>query len=181
MTHYHELTKADVAALRQCDQISVHYAANDPSVNACVAFKRLERRENDPFGDTERRHAIGDGSNIGMAYRYDAAERNAHARCFALVSNYASQHTPEASALATLRVGDAIAWEFAPDAGSNGYAAVHGLHIDELILRVRRGGKDHASWTLATCCCPSNSARMVKGVADSESYKRDAQRVRENV
>jgi hypothetical protein len=178
---YYELTKADVAALRQCDHVSVHYSANDPSVTACVAYKRLERKESDPFGDTERRVSIGNGACIGMAYRYDAAERNAQARCFAMVSLYASQHTPESSAIATLRVGDAIAWEFSPDAGSNGYAAERDLHIDELILRVRRGGRDHASWTMATCCCPNNSARMVKGVADSESYKRDAQRARENV
>lgn len=178
---YYELTKADVAALKQCDQISVHFSALDPSVNACVAFKRIERKDSDPFGDTERRHTIGAGDNIGLAYRYDIQERCAQARCFALVPNYANQHTPEASAIATLRVGDAIAWEFAPDAGSNGYAAMHDLHIDELILRVRRNGQPHASWTMAACCCPNNSARMVKNVPDSEAYKRDAQRTRENV
>lgn len=146
-----------------------------------MAFKRLERKENDPFGETERRHLVGDGRNIGMQSRWDATDRYAMARAFALVSNYANQHTPEASAIATLRVGDAIAWEFAPDAGSNGYAAAADLHIDELILRVRRGDKAVASWIMETCCCPNNSARMVKNVENSEGYKRDAQRVRDNV
>ena len=146
-----------------------------------MAFKRLERKENDPFGETERRHLVGDGRNIGMQSRWDATDRYAMARAFALVSTNADSAYAGGFGDCLVGVGDAIAWEFAPDAGSNGYAAAADLHIDELILRVRRGDKAVASWIMETCCCPNNSARMVKNVENSEGYKRDAQRVRDNV
>lgn len=175
-TSYHELTKADVAALRQCDTVSVHYSAIDPSVTGIVCTKRLERKETEPFADTERRVTIGAGAPpVGVAYCYD--RDFTRARCFALVYNYPSQHDQTSSVIATLRAGDSVAFEFYPDAGSNGYCAEAGLHIDRLYLRVRRNGKDHASWCLTSGCSLDNSSRMCRDIPNSKSYESDRRRL----
>lgn len=179
---YHELTKADVAALRQCDNISIHLRASNPDQNAVRASKRLERKEGAPFADTERTVFIGpSGADAPVAMQHQYDRDTTQAQCFGHLYSYPSQHCETSSIMRTLRAGDEVCFVFWPDAGTNGYAAAAGLHVDRLYLRVRRDGRDHANWQLDEGCCPSNSARMVRGVPNSASYERDAERARSNV
>jgi hypothetical protein len=78
-----------------------------------------------------------------------------------------------------LRADDEITFRFYPDAHTNGYVAMGGLHADALYLDVRREGKVIARWELDISITPANSARMCRGVPNAESYARDASEARQ--
>lgn len=163
------LTKDDVTAFRRADDLCVHL---DSKFSRVRLIKRKGYNAK-PF-ETDQEYVLENASVVMEGFRAKQALESGAAKCFAMVRFYHDQHTPESAAVKTLRVGDELVFEFHPDHHTNGYIAVAGLHSDTMMLRVRRDGKTVANWELETSTCPSNSARMCRGVPDSDSYARDA-------
>lgn len=165
----YKLTKIDLAALRQCDSIVVHFkGAGESSVKA---IKRARTSERDPFA-ADQHHTIAAPVNCRHVYGVPA---HTHAEAFGHISVYHGQTTPVGSILAVLRVGDQIGFEFYPEAHSNGYLIDAGLYGDVLNLHVTRG-KQRLVFEIDHCNSPNNSARMVRGVADAPERKRRLER-----
>jgi hypothetical protein len=175
---YYELTKFDVAALAQCDTLSVHLSNSGGAEAPRVwATKRIEKTERNPFAqDADHHMAVPVRINTGLGYGH--ALDTAEARCWAYLTNYKSTECHVASVLRTLRAGDAIAFEFYPDSGSTRALAQSGFHGDSLRLIVeRKGRKDGATRDLFEMCrsvAPDNSARMCKGIPSPAWYLDDA-------
>ncbi len=157
------LTRTDLIALRKADSLCVHLGKN----TMVRAIKRADCGE--PFA-RDLEHIIP--AEVG--FENIRGRDNAAAECFAMVNLYPSQKHSAVLILRTLREGDELTFSFYPDAHSNGYMAAAGLHGDALMLHVRRDGKQIAHWELCSSCCPSNSARMVRNVPDTESYHNSA-------
>jgi hypothetical protein len=170
------LTKTDIAALRKCDDICVHLGARHPE-GLVRAIKRKGYGNTDPFA-TDIEHIVTAKVEIDTLRGRQALETGG-VECFAMIGVYHSQHTGQSSILKTLRAEDELTFRFYPDAHTNGYVAMGGLHADVLYLDVRRDGKIIARWELDISICPSNSARMCRGVPNSESYARDASEARQ--
>ena len=169
------LTKQDTAAIRAADDITVHLNERHP--NGLVQL--VKRRDyNKPFSE-DQYHQL----SAEVYLRRDGMRAREVANgieCFAMRGIYHSQRTAISIILKSLRVGDELRFEFRPDAHSNGYIARANLHGDALYLDVYRGGKHIANWCIETSVCPSNSARMVRGVPDSDSYASMAADARRN-
>jgi hypothetical protein len=169
------LTKTDITALRKCDAICVHLDSHHPAGLVRV-IKRKDYNSTNPLED-DKEHIIT--APVGFATWRGCDELKAgHARCFATVSLYHNQRHTAVNIIATLREGDEISFKFYPDAHSNGYCAMSGLHADSLYLNVRRSNGKVYQWELTSSICPSNSARMCQGIADSESYRNDGREAR---
>lgn len=169
------LTKLELAALRQCDALCVHLSKDFTAVRA---IKRNPKTEKEPFAQDQEQLITAD---VGLETLRGREElESGRVKCFAHISLYPNQKHTSWLILQTLRVGDELTFNFYPDAHTNGYIAAAGLHGDALYLNVRRKGKTVARWSLAHSICPTNTARMVTGVPDSESYTRDAERVRKS-
>jgi hypothetical protein len=165
------LTKTDVTALRKCDDICVHLNSKSPG-GLVRAIKRKGYGNPDPFA-TDLEHIVTAKVEIDTLRGRRALEAG-DVHCFAMIGVFHSQHTGESSILKTLRANDEITFRFYPDAHTNGYVAMGGLHADALYMDVRRDGKVIARWELDISIMPANSARMCRGVPNSESYSRDA-------
>ncbi len=162
------LTKSDIKALRTADCLCVHLG----KTNVVRAIKRNPKTETNPFAvDVEHLVTADVGLDTLRGKEKLAAER---VQCFAMINLYHSQKHTSALILRTLREGDEIAFRFYPDGYTNGYLAMAGLHGDCLHLYVRRQAKTVAVWDIAHSICPTNTARMVRGVPDSDHYARDA-------
>jgi|SRR5215467_2152467 len=168
------LTKLDIVALRKMDTLLVAFQPNRDEKTLVHCIKRADKSA-DPFAQ-EARHVIpAKVTCLGDFPTRDVSR----AQCWAHVSVYPSQHCHASSLLATLRAGDAIAFDFQPDYHSNGYVARAGLHADVLLMYVYRGDetmrKLHAVVELDHGIAPDgNSARMVRGVASSDWYHKSA-------
>lgn len=173
-----QLTKLDIAALRHADDLTVHLSAKTPD-GLVRLIQRKRPDERNPFAqDVEHLLSV----EVSMAtHRGQEALKAGNAQCFAMVGLYRSQNTPAWCALRTLRADDEIEFQFHPDYHTNGYVAMAGLHADSLVLTVRRDGKTIAHWEIATSICPVNSARMCRGVPNSETYNSDAAEARKVV
>jgi hypothetical protein len=169
------LTKFDVAAIRHADALSVHLSSRNPE-GLVRAVKRHQRTEKDPYAQ-DVAHTI-DAAVVLDTMRGQEELKNGQAQFFASVGLYHSQHCHASAVLRTLRAGDDISFRFYPDGHTNQYIAAAGLHGDLLKLQVRRNGKLIADWELTTSICPNNSARMCRGVPNSEHYARDAENAR---
>jgi hypothetical protein len=169
------LTKIDVAALRKCDDICVHLGARHPD-GLVRAIKRKGYGNPDPFA-TDIEHIVTAKVEIDTLRGRQALEAG-DVQCFAMIGVYHSQHTGQSSILKTLRAGDEITFRFYPDAHTNGYVAMGGLHADVLYMDVRRDGKTVARWELDISITPANSARMCRGVPNSEHYNEEAESAR---
>lgn len=168
------LTKLDLAALRRCDRLVVRI--DGPDETAVHAIKEPERDSTDPFA-RDVYHVIPAPVRMTGIMGGVTNDIKRHARCFSMMSLYRSQVNNISSAINTLKTGDKIAFYFYSDYGSNGYAAKAGLHVDALELHVWRGDKKVAEFVIDFGCTPNNSARMIKGVPDSDWYKRSADMV----
>jgi hypothetical protein len=168
------LTKDDIHAIRRANDICVHLGKRHQT--GLVRLIKRKGYDAKPF-DTDQEYVL-DNVHVTMETSLGkTALDSGAAECFAMAGIYHDQHTPISNVLKTLRVGDDLTFSFHPDGHCNGYVAAAGLHADVLYLDVRRDGK-RLRWELATSICPSNSARMCHGVPSSESYERDADRVR---
>jgi hypothetical protein len=168
------LTKDDIHAIRNADDICVHLGSHNPQ--GLVRLIKRKPYNAKPF-ETDKEHVLQDVRVTMETIRgVDAVERGV-AECFAMAGIYHDQGTPVSSILKTLRVGDELTFSFYPDGHCNGYIAAAGLHADILYLRVTRNGKRH-TWELTTSICATNSARMCRGVPDADSYAKDAERAR---
>jgi hypothetical protein len=165
----HILTKIDIAALKHADYLTVRFDGSDNSKSAVSAIKRAHKTEQDPFA-TDQYHTI---SAPIMVHGYDYKPAS-HVTCWEMLSLYYAQGGHVESVIGTLRAGDGVRFEFYPDYHSNGYMAKAGLHGDALRLHVTRGDKRFATWELAAQGCPDNSARMCKGIGQTERYKQQA-------
>lgn len=169
------LTKTDIAAIRAANDLCIHLNRRHP--NGLVRLIKRKSYNAKPF-ETDQEYTI-EGATVAMAtLRGKESIEQGNVECFAMVGLYHDQHSHASCILKTLRADDEIMFSFYPDAHTNGYVAMGGLHADTLYLRVRRDGKTIADWELQTSICPSNSARMCRGVPDSESYKKDAEEAR---
>jgi hypothetical protein len=169
------LTKLDIAALRRCDDICVHLGSRHPE-GLVRAIKRKGYGNTDPFA-TDIEHIVTAKVAIDTLRGRRAMEAGG-VECFAMIGVYIPQHTGQSAILKTLRADDEITFRFYPDAHTNGYVAMGGLHADVLYLDVRRDGKTIARWQLAISICPANSARMCRGVPNSEHYSAEAESAR---
>lgn len=167
------LSKDDISAFRKANDMCVHL---DKSGGRVRLIKRKPLWGAKPF-ETDTEYRVENATVTLEGYRHRDALDNG-ATCFASVSFYHDQHTPESAIVRTLRAGDEITFTFHPDHHTNGYVAAVGLHADSLFLRVRRDGSTVANWEIETTICPSNSARMCRGVPDSETYAQDAAEAR---
>jgi hypothetical protein len=169
------LTKTDIAALRKANDLTVHLSSKTPQ-GLVRAIKRKRTSEQDPFAqDVE--HIVTAKVEL-HDFRGQEQLKNGSAQFFAMCGIYHGQVTHVSSVIKTLRAGDEITFRFWPDAHTNGYVAMSSLHADVLYLDVRRNGKRVASWELDVSICPSNSARMCRGIPNSEHYERDGQEAR---
>jgi hypothetical protein len=181
----YQLTAIDIAAMRKCDRVVIVFNESQNNLRrTCVVLtKEARRSERDTFAQ-EIDHALEECpvriENHGIFAGELAA---ANVTAFALLYTYHNQRDHEASVLRTLRAGDVIAFRFYADCHTNGYIAAAGLHGDALFLDVERGeGKARRSFTfeMHSSVCPNNSARMVRGLAESDGYRRDGARCRAN-
>jgi hypothetical protein len=167
------LTKMDIAAIRQSDDICVHLNARHP--NGLVRL--IKRRDyNKPFSEDKEHILTATAKLDGL--RGQAELQRGEVECFAMAGIYHGQHAQVSLALRSLHLGDEVTFSFYPDGHTNGYLAAAGLHGDLLYMYVRRNGKTVARWELQSSVCPSNSARMCRGIPNSENYDRDAEEAR---
>lgn len=159
MTEFHTLTKMDIAALRQCDQLIVR---RDPDA-LVYATKKIAKQVNNPFASDEAVYTIAAPVRFAESWRRDTT----HARAFELLYNYTNQVTPFGCILATLKVGDAIEFVFCADAHSSQAMREAGWHADALQLMVRRAGKLVAQWDLSVSVMRDGPSRMVKGTVET--------------
>lgn len=154
------LTKADLAALRQCDRaIFKTDRASERGQIRCVK----EVRAAGPFHDREREHLIeceARGNVYGDNGLTDChALRDTGRRAFALLQNYNHDAHPFGTFAALARPGDIVRLKWC-GSGSNQYEKDAGLHHDSLTVEVRRG-KHRFAFLLDSSVCPDNSARMI--------------------
>jgi hypothetical protein len=150
----YELTKIDIAALRHADHIVAWLDCNGVVGSKFEAVKRAEKTEKNPFA-TDIRHEIPAPVRT---------HGNAAWSCVESVSLFPSQACQASSALATLRVGDAIALEFYPDSHTTQALREAGFHGDAFNLHIHRKGKLVATFELGSRTCQDNSARMCKQI-----------------
>jgi hypothetical protein len=165
------LTKADIAAIRNAEDIVIHL--NHKSPNGTVKLvKRADRQI--PF-DADKDWTLSANVIIGgyASYSDTKSMKAGEVSCFAMIGIYHEQGHHVSSILKTLRVGDELSFVFIPDWGCNGYLAKHGLHCDVLALEIRRKHgeriKTH-SFNLDKSTCEDNTARMIRGVAPSKAW-----------
>ncbi|MGY3615693.1 hypothetical protein [Bradyrhizobium sp. USDA 10063] len=169
------LTKNDIAAIRAADDICIHLGSRHPK-----GLVRLIKRKgwNAKAFETDQEYVLENAwVTMETTGGRDALERGV-AECFAMAGIYHGQRAPVSSILKTLRAGDEITFSFYPDGHTNGYVAAAGLHADILYLHVRRNGK-RQTWEFDVSVCPSNSARMCRGVPNGDGYERMAAERRE--
>jgi hypothetical protein len=165
------LTKTDIAAIRRADDLVIHLNPRHPA--GLVRLIKRKPYNAKPF-ETDQEYVL-EGVTVSIdGYKAKAALEAGAVQCFDSVGIYPDQNTPVSNVLKTLRAGDEIEFCFHPDYHCNGYVAAAGLHADSLILIVRRNGKRHAQWELASQVCADNSARMCRGAPNSESYHQSA-------
>lgn len=155
----YELTKIDIAALRHADHIVAWLDCNGVVGSKFEAVKRAEKTEKNPFA-TDVRHEIA----APVRCHHDYRDENATWSCVESVSLFPSQACQASSALATLRVGDAIALEFYPDSDTTQALREHGFHGDVFNLHIHRKGKLVATFELGSCTSQDNSVRMCKRI-----------------
>jgi hypothetical protein len=168
------LTKNDIHALRHAHDICVHLNARHP-----LGLVRLIKRkpyDAKPF-ETDQEHVLTAVVKL-YGHRGRNELENGSAHFFAMRGIYHNQHTALSYLLKALRAGDELEFTFWPDAHTNGYVAMSGLHADVLYMRAYRKGRVSFDVEIETSICPSNSARMCKGVPNSEIYERDAEQAR---
>jgi hypothetical protein len=169
------LTKLDIAAIRHADDMCVHLNARHPT-GLVRLIQRRRITERDPFAQ-DKEHVLTATVEL-HGFRGKKELEAGHAECFAMAGFYHNQYTSASLAMKSLRVGDEVTFAFWPDAHTNGYVAAARLHADVLYMHVRRNGKTIARWQIESSVCPSNSARMCKGIPNSETYERDAEEAR---
>jgi hypothetical protein len=165
------LTKNDISAIRNANDICVHLGKHNPS--GLVRLIKRKAYNAKPF-ETDQEHVLEGVKVTAETGSAQTALENGAAEFFAMAGIYHDQGTPVSNILKSLRVGDELTFSFYPDGHSNGYVAASGLHADILYLYVYREGKRRTTWELAHSICPSNSARMCRGVPNSDYYDRDA-------
>jgi hypothetical protein len=153
----YELTKLDIAALRQADYIVAWLDCNGVVGSKFQAVKRAVKTEKNPFA-TDVVHEIA----APVRCRYDYRDENATWSCVESVTFYRSSPCPAGSAIATLRAGDAITLEFYPDSHTTQALREAGFHGDAFNLHIHRKDKHVATFELRSSICQDNTARMCK-------------------
>lgn len=161
----YELTKLDIAALRACDTLSVQYAKDGGTV---YATKEIAKTERNPFAQDVQHYM-----EAPVSVRVYRGEDTTDARAWGHMRLYRGQPCESRSALATLRAGDKIAFEFAAGAHSTDAILAAGFHGDTLRIRVRRKGQtDYQNDDLFTLTSRvgQNGHRMVMGLAPARKF-----------
>jgi hypothetical protein len=171
MAEQHILTKDDIHAIRNANDICIHLGARHP--NGLVRLIKRKPYNGKPF-ETDQEYELGATVTFETSEGRRALESGS-ASCFAMEGIYHSQRSPVSSILNTLKVGDHLTFSFWPDAHSNAYVAAAGLHADALYLHVRDTKGKRKSWELSNRVCTNNSARMCRGVPSGRSYEQAAE------
>lgn len=177
-----KLTPLDIAAMRAADRLVVIFNPSNERMRSTGVrlVKEARKSEKTPFPQ-EQEHTLD--CQVSIRGQYDAAGMN-RLGAFAMIGLYHNQSTPESSILRHLRAGDEIAFEFHPDMHTNGYVAAAGLHADVLLLMVDRGeGKNRKRFTfeIDSQISPNHESRMIRGLTETDSYRRDGARCRREV
>lgn len=130
----YELTKMDVAAIRACDSLTVRYSSTDGAT--VWVEKEIPKTPANPFAQNAT-HALDAPVSV-YVYR---GEDTSQWRAYGHTRIYRGQRCEARSALATLRVGDRISFEFAAGAHSTDAILAAGFYGDVLRLIVRRKGQ----------------------------------------
>ena len=155
-----KLTKQDIQAIHKADDIVVYLDANNPT----GLVKLIKRRDwNKPFSE-DQDWVINATASIDSGFKDGI-------HCFAMCNVKQFHYSGASSIMATLRAGDECNFRFWPDAHTNKYTANADLHGDVLYLDVRRDGKLHRTWEFEHSICPDNTARMCKGVGETQAWK----------
>lgn len=129
----YELTKIDVAAMRQCDALTVNYARDGGTV---CATKEVAKTERQPFAQ-DVSHYI----DAPVSIRTYRGEDISHVRAYGHVRQYHGQRCDARSIIATLRPGDRIAFEFCAGGHSTDAMLAADVHGDFLRIIIRRKGQ----------------------------------------
>lgn len=166
------LTADDVRALIMADAVSFHFYEGKHRISATIGttgdktiFSATQQRL---FDDTRNTGAGARARTIdvsGSVYGYGygdqpswAHDNSPRAACFAMVTS-ARYSSPWTTTAYLLRAGDVAHLAWVADNHTN--VIEHGLHSDELHLRVRRGSRKltfAVDWRVG----PDNSARMIR-------------------
>lgn len=143
----YELTAIDIAAMRKADYIVLWYGTDGVGPHGLVhAVKRApDKSASEPF-PRDATHML----EAPIRTTYDYRDPEGSWRCVTSISLYHSQHCHASSVFRTLKVGDAIAFEFYPDGHSTDSMKEAGFHTDLLRLHVYRKGATVAVWDLKT-------------------------------
>ena len=160
----YELTKMDIAALKHADYIVAWLNSNGVVGSRFDAVKRAEKTDKNPFA-TDLRHEIA----APIRTVYDYRDADASWSCVESVQFYRSQACQASSIINTLRVGDAIALQFYPDAHTTEALREVGFHGDAFNMLVYRKGQHVATFELRAVICADNTARMCKKI--SKQYR----------
>lgn len=136
------LTAVDLKALRTAEDL-VFRCKDGASTIECT-----KKVTGDPWEKEKRHHIAVESYGAKEAFEYcNSSQYDAQLR----------------TTLKHLKAGDLVTLLWRPDYGSNGYSKDCGLHVDVLVLEVRKEekpGKD--VYHIATSLCPDNSARMIR-------------------
>lgn len=165
------LTQDDLKALRQADKVCFRLYDGVATVEACLdrglaaepriltaAQQRLFPEVGHLDGERMRKIVVG-----GSVRWYDAVAGRSTlegSSAFSMISS--AQYTRAwVTVVHLLKAGDVLHLDFEGDAHSNGYTRSAGLHVDTLLLNVRRGSRA-LTFQVDSRVTPNNTARMVK-------------------
>lgn len=154
MTAY-KLNKDDVAALRKAGQVSFHYHV-DKGAHICASKER-------GIGTTsESRWQVSiPVDNRATLYTEDGSSyRHELESAFEMVSS-AQHHETWMTIARLIKANDTLKLHWIAGGKSNGNTKDRGLHADELVLIVERGG-NLMHFIVDVSINPGNTARMVK-------------------
>lgn len=149
-----ELTKANILALKTCNDVVFRYIDGKSTIEA---IKRVDDKT--PF---EQIHIIECGtSTVIYGYDYDGSYNYEYEIEKAFAMNSCSRSCGLWKTIAgLLRVGDELALFWKAGAGNNGYLEPHGLVCDHLELVITRGKDKEMRFLVEANICEKNSARM---------------------
>jgi len=151
------LTKDDIKAIRAAD--SLGFSVNGSAKIICRKKVKIDGFNTELTREIEVSGHIS-GKNTGE-----------HSKAYSSAL-FAQDNNHVRTAIESLRVKDEVSIEFYGDGGTNQYlenattghdcGSYHGIHLDLLIMRIRRQDSKRLQFLLAYSACPMNSARMIQ-------------------
>jgi hypothetical protein len=150
-----EVSKADLIALKQCNDVVFRY------INGTSTIEAIKRQsDTNPF---EQIHIIEcNTSTVIYGYNYDGMYNYDYEIENAFEMNHASRcDSVWSTVVSLLKTGDELTLFWKAGAGNNGCTKKSGLHCDHLELIIHRKAK-YMSFLIECSVSENNSARMCK-------------------